>query len=293
LCNRHVRIRGQLHASDLATPQMLRSRRVVDSTLRIEFAVGRVEPALKAANIVWRCGIGPHRESRLPERPPQRHRTRFNLTHKAASHRPRRPASNPVARFQTQRDGLTMNSNVRASLSHATSTVADGRGAVQLVLVRLFIWRDQLTAGYRSHRLFIAYDPASTIASENRSTLTAPILAASRRFRQPTSSNETGLRPKPVSHVRIMPGHQVRVLRRVMLDALNGALGTQIACCPGRCTTDCRSRKPQPNQPSMQTDVAPRREPKANLRSAGAICWRHRRRIKGRPVVIRSVWYCS
>ena len=46
--------RGQLDASDLATLQMLRSRRVVESTLRIEHAVGRVEPALWAADIV--CG---------------------------------------------------------------------------------------------------------------------------------------------------------------------------------------------------------------------------------------------
>ncbi len=46
--------RGQLDASDLATLQMLRSRRVVESTLRIEHAVGRFEPALWAADIV--CG---------------------------------------------------------------------------------------------------------------------------------------------------------------------------------------------------------------------------------------------
>lgn len=46
--------RGQLDASDLATLQMLRSRRVVESTLRIAHAVGRVEPALWAADIV--CG---------------------------------------------------------------------------------------------------------------------------------------------------------------------------------------------------------------------------------------------
>lgn len=46
--------RGQLDASDLATLQMLRSRRIVEPTLRIEHAVGRVEPALWAADIV--CG---------------------------------------------------------------------------------------------------------------------------------------------------------------------------------------------------------------------------------------------
>jgi hypothetical protein len=46
--------RGQLDASDLATMQMLRSRRVIESTVRIEHAVGRVEPALWAADIV--CG---------------------------------------------------------------------------------------------------------------------------------------------------------------------------------------------------------------------------------------------
>ena len=46
--------RGRLDASDLATLQMLRSRRVVESTLRIEHAVGRAEPALWAADIV--CG---------------------------------------------------------------------------------------------------------------------------------------------------------------------------------------------------------------------------------------------
>ncbi|MET4428628.1 hypothetical protein [Mycolicibacterium sp. 624] len=34
--------------------QMLRSRRVIDTALRIEHAVGRVEPALWAADIV--CG---------------------------------------------------------------------------------------------------------------------------------------------------------------------------------------------------------------------------------------------
>jgi hypothetical protein len=46
--------RGQLDASDLATMQILRSRRVIESTVRIEHAVGRVEPALWAADIV--CG---------------------------------------------------------------------------------------------------------------------------------------------------------------------------------------------------------------------------------------------
>jgi hypothetical protein len=46
--------RGQLDKSDLATMQLLRSRRVIQSTLRIEHAVGRLEPALWAADIV--CG---------------------------------------------------------------------------------------------------------------------------------------------------------------------------------------------------------------------------------------------
>ncbi|WP_083298518.1 hypothetical protein [Mycolicibacterium grossiae] len=46
--------RGRQDASDLATLQMLRSRQVVEPTLRIEHAVGRVEPALWAADIV--CG---------------------------------------------------------------------------------------------------------------------------------------------------------------------------------------------------------------------------------------------
>ena len=46
--------RGQLDASDLATLQMLRSRRVVEPTLRIAHAVGLVEPALWAADIL--CG---------------------------------------------------------------------------------------------------------------------------------------------------------------------------------------------------------------------------------------------
>jgi hypothetical protein len=46
--------RGQLDARDLALMQMLRSRRVIESTVGIEHAVGRVEPALWAADIV--CG---------------------------------------------------------------------------------------------------------------------------------------------------------------------------------------------------------------------------------------------
>ena len=46
--------RGRLDRSDLATMQMLRARHVVESTLRIEHAVGRNEPALWAADIV--CG---------------------------------------------------------------------------------------------------------------------------------------------------------------------------------------------------------------------------------------------
>lgn len=46
--------RGQLDASDLAPMQMLRSRRVIESTVGIQHAVGRVEPALWAADIV--CG---------------------------------------------------------------------------------------------------------------------------------------------------------------------------------------------------------------------------------------------
>ncbi len=46
--------RGQQDASDLATLQMLRARRVVDPTLRIDHAVGRREPVLWAADIV--CG---------------------------------------------------------------------------------------------------------------------------------------------------------------------------------------------------------------------------------------------
>lgn len=46
--------RGQLDLSDLSTMQMLRSRKVIESTVRIEHAVGRVEPALWAADIV--CG---------------------------------------------------------------------------------------------------------------------------------------------------------------------------------------------------------------------------------------------
>ena len=46
--------RGRLDFSDLATMQLLRSRRVIESTMRIEHAVGRAEPALWAADIV--CG---------------------------------------------------------------------------------------------------------------------------------------------------------------------------------------------------------------------------------------------
>ncbi|MED5815222.1 hypothetical protein VST63_22915 [Mycolicibacterium sp. 050232] len=46
--------RGTVDHSDLATMQMLRSRRAIDATLRIEHAVGLVEPALWAADIV--CG---------------------------------------------------------------------------------------------------------------------------------------------------------------------------------------------------------------------------------------------
>ncbi|TQR85665.1 DUF3800 domain-containing protein [Mycobacterium hodleri] len=46
--------RGQLDASDLETLQMLRSRQIVEPTLRIDHAVGRLEPALWAADIV--CG---------------------------------------------------------------------------------------------------------------------------------------------------------------------------------------------------------------------------------------------
>ncbi|ASW98442.1 MULTISPECIES: hypothetical protein [Mycobacterium] len=46
--------RGRLDDSDLATMQLLRSRRVIESTLRIEHAIGRGEPALWAADIV--CG---------------------------------------------------------------------------------------------------------------------------------------------------------------------------------------------------------------------------------------------
>lgn len=46
--------RGQLDSSDMATMQKLRSRHAIESTLRIEHAVGRVEPALWAADIV--CG---------------------------------------------------------------------------------------------------------------------------------------------------------------------------------------------------------------------------------------------
>jgi hypothetical protein len=46
--------RGRLDFSDLATMQLLRSRRIIESTVRIEHAVGRTEPALWAADIV--CG---------------------------------------------------------------------------------------------------------------------------------------------------------------------------------------------------------------------------------------------
>lgn len=38
--------RGQLGHSDLATVQMLRSGRAIESTLRVEHAVGRNEPTL-------------------------------------------------------------------------------------------------------------------------------------------------------------------------------------------------------------------------------------------------------
>jgi hypothetical protein len=44
----------QLDESDLATMQLLRSRRAVESTLRVDHAVGLIEPALWAADIV--CG---------------------------------------------------------------------------------------------------------------------------------------------------------------------------------------------------------------------------------------------
>lgn len=46
--------RGQLDASDLDMLQKLRSRKVVESTVRIEHSIGRNEPALWAADIV--CG---------------------------------------------------------------------------------------------------------------------------------------------------------------------------------------------------------------------------------------------
>lgn len=46
--------RGQLDASDLDTMQKLRSRRVIESTVRIEHSIGRNEPALWASDIV--CG---------------------------------------------------------------------------------------------------------------------------------------------------------------------------------------------------------------------------------------------
>lgn len=46
--------RGQQDASDLATLQMLRARRAVPPTLRIEHSIGRLEPALWASDVV--CG---------------------------------------------------------------------------------------------------------------------------------------------------------------------------------------------------------------------------------------------
>jgi len=46
--------RGQLDHSDIDTLQKLRARRAIESTLRIDHAVGRMEPALWAADIV--CG---------------------------------------------------------------------------------------------------------------------------------------------------------------------------------------------------------------------------------------------
>lgn len=46
--------RGQLDASDRDTMQMLRARRAIEATVRIEHAIGRSEPALWAADIV--CG---------------------------------------------------------------------------------------------------------------------------------------------------------------------------------------------------------------------------------------------
>lgn len=46
--------RGQLDASDLATMQMLRAQRAIETTLRIEHAIGRNEPALWVADIL--CG---------------------------------------------------------------------------------------------------------------------------------------------------------------------------------------------------------------------------------------------
>lgn len=46
--------RGQLNASDLDMLQKLRARRAIESTLRINHAVGRLEPALWASDIV--CG---------------------------------------------------------------------------------------------------------------------------------------------------------------------------------------------------------------------------------------------
>jgi hypothetical protein len=46
--------RGQLDASDVDMVQKLRSRRAIESTVRIEHSIGRNEPALWAADIV--CG---------------------------------------------------------------------------------------------------------------------------------------------------------------------------------------------------------------------------------------------
>lgn len=56
--------RGQLDASDLDLLQKLRSRRVIESTVRIEHAVGRKEPALWASeHRVRRCRPGQDRQS--------------------------------------------------------------------------------------------------------------------------------------------------------------------------------------------------------------------------------------
>ncbi|MFW0788058.1 hypothetical protein [Gordonia sp. CPCC 205333] len=46
LFHHHSGIAGQLDDSDMSTLQMLRAQRAVESTLRIEHAVGRIEPAL-------------------------------------------------------------------------------------------------------------------------------------------------------------------------------------------------------------------------------------------------------